>query len=222
MQESRSLVGIHLSLNPGLEAKVGKLTMKEYIMECADCQSLKCSSCLNSDCGKCREPDCEQCARCECREHAKNNELDCKKIEFQHKKSKPEFAHALLQNSIKLADINSRKKHSLRDPVLAATDEQLCVLTRYNGHENDLLNQPGRWRILQPNNEREKCWVCDKWVYSLVFYNAQYQGPGKKRHPFMADPVAKKHILEQISKLNGPLTDDCQSSLCDLDEDHGH
>lgn len=47
----------------------------------------------------------------------------------------------------------------------------MLVFTRQIGHKEDMPGS-GQWRVItkQPVAENE-CWICDKQVYSLIFWN---------------------------------------------------
>lgn len=70
-------------------------------------------------------------------------------------------------------------------------------MTRYNGHKQDLVGTPGQWQIL--TKEHEKCWICDKWIYSLVFFN-----PTRQCMNLLNNHHDLKHyIIKRIDQLNG-------------------
>jgi hypothetical protein len=64
------------------------------------------------------------------------------------------------------------------------------VISRVNGHRHDLADTPGQWKML--NDESEKCWICDKQVYTLIFFNPT--DVAKPESIFMKDYEARAHI----------------------------
>jgi len=50
-----------------------------------------------------------------------------------------------------------------------AFDTKTCIITRHLGHKSEMNNQPGQWQML--TKDKSQCWVCDKWLYALVFYS---------------------------------------------------
>jgi hypothetical protein len=50
------------------------------------------------------------------------------------------------------------------------------------------------------NDESEKCWICDKQVYTLIFFNPT--DVAKPESIFMKDYEARAHIQSFIAKVN--------------------
>jgi hypothetical protein len=48
------------------------------------------------------------------------------------------------------------------------------------------------------NGEHDNCWICDKWVYSLVFYN-----PGSKdTNLFSQNSEVRNYMIKQLTLFN--------------------
>ena len=74
------------------------------------------------------------------------------------------------RESIEQRDIQRRKWAQMRKVTVGAQREgNICVLTRWNGHKADMQNKPGQWQMLQ--QKHESCWICQKHIYALVFFN---------------------------------------------------
>ena len=117
---------------------MGDKTFKEFLMESTHCQTPQCAHCHQSECGRCGQEECESCSLCDCNKPGKHNEMVLKRFEAAQKRFDPEFAHTLRQDSIKLAKVNARRQLDVREPIIAAPDEQHCILTRFNGDECDI------------------------------------------------------------------------------------
>lgn len=50
------------------------------------------------------------------------------------------------------------------------------------------------------NDESQPCWICDKQIYSLVFFNPTNHV--KNKSLYLLDKGAKKDILDHIKKIN--------------------
>ena len=45
------------------------------------------------------------------------------------------------------------------------------IITRNLGHKIDIPGS-GQWRLMTDNNKGDHdCWICDKQIYSLIFWN---------------------------------------------------
>ena len=51
------------------------------------------------------------------------------------------------------------------------------------------------------NDESEPCWICDKQVYTMVFFNPTKHV--KNKSLYLLDKNAKKDIMDHIEKVNG-------------------
>ena len=52
--------------------------------------------------------------------------------------------HSLMQESMILRDIQSRKRHDNNKPVIGLQKaERTCILTRYNNHKLEIKENPG-------------------------------------------------------------------------------
>lgn len=90
--------------------------------------------------------------------------------EERTKNTNPAANHKMFQDSVKLREINERKRAQKQKAVVTLQrDDRLCVLTRFNGHKGEMPGSPGQWQMFQ--GQHEECWVCDKWIFSLVFFN---------------------------------------------------
>jgi len=51
--------------------------------------------------------------------------------------------------------------------------EQRFILQRFLGHKKDI---PGseNWQILNKSQPSHKCWICDNWVYTIVFWTREF------------------------------------------------
>ena len=61
----------------------------------------------------------------------------------------------------------SKKAEKTIDQSDGLTTKQL-IFTRALGHKNDIPGL-GQWRMVEDSSEG--CWVCDKEIYSLIFWN---------------------------------------------------
>ena len=48
-------------------------------------------------------------------------------------------------------------------------DKDKLIFQRWLGHKNDIPGS-GQWEM---NEGSRECWVCEKWVYSLIIWNKQ-------------------------------------------------
>lgn len=116
------------------------------------------------------------------------NRIRCKKGEFEEMASNPEPARAgflrrktdhgmkELEETMHLKEIHNIKRAHCDREVRLQDGKAMCVLVRYNGHKGEMRNTPQQWQMLTKGHE--KCWVCDKWIYSLVFYSSRRSHPG--------------------------------------------
>lgn len=114
----------------------------------------------------------------------------------------------MFQDSIRLGEIISRKRSDQAKAIIGVQKaERTCNLTRFNGHKTEMLGSPGQWQMLM--NEHENCWVCDKWTYSLVFFN-----PAKiqSSNPWDQCEDLKHYIIKQLMLFHGG-TSSIESSI---------
>ena len=79
----------------------------------------------------------------------------------------------IARETIKLKQNMERKRiHSLVNelPSEEATDNRL-IFTRVLGHKPDMPGA-GQWKVI--THKADDCWICDQQVYGLVFWDAAY------------------------------------------------
>lgn len=70
-------------------------------------------------------------------------------FEKKMKSEDTDISHKMFQDSIKLADINNRKRYELKDYITETkNDKSSCTLTRYNGFKGEMPKKPGQWQLL--------------------------------------------------------------------------
>lgn len=171
LRKSRSLIGIHLSENPGLDDDTRK-----YLYERV---------------------------RCKDSDFAVPRPLDLHIHEERVKATNAQVNHRMFQDSIKLREINERKRAQKRKGVVGTEkDDGACVLTRFNGHKGELPGQPGQWQML--SGPHEECWICDKWTFSLVFFD-----PARREDAGLWNQCddLKKHLIRQMQLFHGDVED---------------
>ena len=69
--------------------------------------------------------------------------------------------------------LKNKRGQSNRQEVEDDPSEML-IFTRYLGHKIEMPGS-GQWRMISTSNdEQERCWVCNKEVYSLVFWSREF------------------------------------------------
>jgi hypothetical protein len=78
---------------------------------------------------------------------------------------------------------------------LANESTNKLVFQRYMGHKAEMPGS-GQWQML--TEKHDHCWVCDKWIYGIVFWNPRVSNQTQ----IEIDYFEKTKIMEQIGLLN--------------------
>ena len=72
-----------------------------------------------------------------------------------------------------------------------------CILTRFIGHSDEINQEAEWWRMHE--TEHDGCYICDKWKYTLVFFNVRHP---KSQSAFNQNDEIKKFIKKKIKSFN--------------------
>jgi len=113
LRKSRSLIGLHLSENPGLNVET-----RQYLFNRV----------------KCKQSD-----------FSKHSCLHIAKLEDKIKNNNAAINHRMFQDSIKLREINERKRAIKKKAIvsLEKEDDRMCTIARFNGHKGEMPGHPG-------------------------------------------------------------------------------
>ena len=81
---------------------------------------------------------------------------------------------------------------------LANENTNKLIFQRWVGHKPDIPGS-GQWQML--TEKHDQCWVCDKWIYGIVFWSPNVSNQTQ----IDIEYFEKTKILEQIGLLNKNL-----------------
>jgi hypothetical protein len=90
--------------------------------------------------------------------------------------------------------IDKENYHSHCAPLQDAYENNILVFDRILGHKSDMPGA-GQWR--QIVNQKERCWVCAGYVFTLIFWNKHigYKKAGS------IDTMTKEILIEKLEEL---------------------
>lgn len=96
---------------------------------------------------------------------------------------------------------NKRLKRLLRrSDIEMRQDGRDMVLTRFIGHREDMPGS-GQWKM-QTEIEKDKCWHCDNWMYSIVFWSPKIGEYIENRYLGVQKKM-KRRLMSTIKNFNG-------------------
>jgi len=96
---------------------------------------------------------------------------------------------------------NKRLNHIFkRQDVAVKADGRDLLLSRQLNHKKDIPGS-GQWRM-QVTQEKDGCWHCDNWTYTIVFWNTEI-GEWNDKNSLNIDNGARKKLVKTLSERNG-------------------
>ena len=102
-----------------------------------------------------------------------------------------------------IKQIVAHKRTEQNSKIVQDTEKETLIFTRLLGHKDDIIGG-GQWKMITDAKKgHNECWVCDRKIYSIIFWNKEIGLMAEAEVPL----EDQKFLVQNIERIN-PREDD--------------